>query len=97
MRHRWPADVLVDDDIESRPRGRERKCLAAVGPGEEHALEHVHVLGGAGQGRDRHPVAQRLAQAHQIRLDAVVLLSASGRQPEAGDDLVEHHQRSVSS
>ena len=47
----------------------------------------------AGDRGDRHAVAERLAVARQVGLDAVPLAGAAGREPEAGDDLVEDRRR----
>ena len=55
----------------------------------------VHHVRAAGERGDRHAVAQRLAEAGQVGRDAVALLRAARREPEAGDDLVEDEQRAV--
>ena len=53
------------------------------------------MLGRADQGRDRKPVAQRLAQTGEVGAYAVMLLGAAGREAQPGDDLVEDGQRPV--
>ena len=95
---RSPASTVPSAMVSSTAaRGRQRERLAAVGPREEHVLEHRHDVPRPGHRRDGHAVAERLAVAGQVGHDAVALPGAARREPEAGDDLVEDRDRAVPS
>ncbi len=55
----------------------------------------IHDLGAAAQGANRQAAADHLAEAGEVGTDAEQLLSATGREPEAGHHLVENKQRFV--
>ena len=57
--------------------------------------EHVHHVGASAEGSAGQAAAEDLAQRSQVGSDAVELLRAAQREPEAGHHLVEDQQRAV--
>jgi hypothetical protein len=69
-------------------------------PGERARLvhgsqrrHHGHDVAPAGVGGDRQPAADDLAEAREVGADTEGCLCATGSEAEAGDDLVEHEER----
>src|SRR5947209_2592316 len=80
----------------SREPSGHAERVAVVGPtlGEAALMarvEHVHHIRAAAKSSDRQAATDDLAQRGHVRLNAVELLGAAGRDPE-GDDLVEDQQ-----
>ena len=77
---------------------RHRDRVAAEGSrlvDAPHRRDPLHDLPPPAVGAHRHPRADDLAVGDEIGLDAVPLLRAAERQPEAGDHLVENERRAV--
>ena len=90
--------VGVHDGAERRERRglramRRRQQEHPVTAGAQTA--EFHVLTAPGQCRERKAVGHRLAPAGQVGPHPVAGLRPARRPPEAGDGLVEHHQRAV--
>ena len=94
-------ELLVDGRIAEAPQdgdargGGER--ISGQGPGLVHVparCEAIHDLGSAAERGQRQPAADDLPEDGEVRHDAEQFLRAASGNAEAGDDLVEHEQRS---
>ena len=88
----------VYNSMRRGPRGGRHRVRGVGAPECERRpgrrIEDVHVVGGAGDGADREAAANDLAEAGEVRRDAVEALRAAMAQPE-GNHLVEDEQAAV--
>ena len=92
----WKPGCL--DQLQGRQARRHRHRIAAERAGlvdRPARRDLFHQVALAAIGADRHAAADDLAEGGEVGIDAIQLLGAAERDPEAGHHLVEDQQRAV--
>src|SRR5207249_3836045 len=92
-------ELVVDGTVAQPAQHRETRSRRERVPGQSPGLvdgagrcEEIHDLRATAEGRERQAAADDLAEHRQVRENAVALLCAAARDPEAADHLVEDQQ-----
>src|SRR2546426_6352927 len=87
------SHALRDDDVERGARRRERHALRRQGRGDPRAGDARQEVSAPPDRGEREAVGERLAEDHDIGLDAIALPRPAHGEPERRLDLVEHQNR----